>query len=141
MRIIGFNLTKILIERKEDIQGQLKVNQNIDIKDVKKEKISISETEAIKIYFNFKIDYSEDSANLNFEGNILALPDKEEMNKIIESWEDKKLPEGIRIGLFNFLMNKCNIKALNLEDDMGLPYHIPMPKITPENMQTAQEEN
>jgi len=130
-----------MIERKENIQGQLKINQNIDIKDIKKENIPISKDEAIKIYFNFKIDYSEESAKLNFEGNILALPDKNESEQILSSWEDKKLPDGIRIGLFNFLMNKCNIKALNLEDDMGLPYHIPMPKITPENMQSAQNKD
>jgi hypothetical protein len=27
-------------------------------------------------------------------------------------------------------MNKCNLKALNLEEQLGLPFHIPFPKIT-----------
>jgi len=38
----------------------------------------------------------------------------------------------MRVPLFNFIMNKCNIKALYLEDEMGLPLHIPLPKISTE---------
>ena len=38
MRIIGFNLMKISIERKDQIEKQLKISQNIDIKDITKEK-------------------------------------------------------------------------------------------------------
>ena len=129
MKLIGFNLTRILIERKEKIQGQLKVDQNIDISDVKTEKIPITDNEALRIYFKFFINYSEDSAKLKFEGSVLGLSDKEEHKKFIEEWKKKKIPEDVRTGLFNFIMNKCNIKALNLEDDMGLPYHIPMPRL------------
>lgn len=135
MRIIGFNLTKISIQRKEDIQGQLKINQNIDIKGVKQESIPISKDEALKIHFKFTIDYSEDSAKVEFEGSVLTLPDNEEMKQVLDSWKNKQLPGNMRIGLFNFIMNKCNIKALTLEDDMALPLHLPMPKLNPEQNQ------
>ncbi len=135
MRIIGFNLTSISIERKEKIQGQLKVDQNIDINDVKTESIPISENQAIKIYFKFHITYSEDSAKIKFQGSILLIPDKNELNEFTEKWKEKKIPENSRTALFNFIMNKCNIKALNLEDDMALPYHIPMPKLNIQNQE------
>jgi hypothetical protein len=135
MRIIGFNLTKIAIERKEEIQGQLNINQNIDIKDVKKEKVPISEDEAIKINFNLQIDYSEDSAKVNFEGHVVLLPTKEELTKFLDSWKNKQIPEDSKIPLFNFIMNKCNIKALTLEDDLNLPTHIPLPKLNPKQEQ------
>ncbi len=129
MRIIGFTLTKISVERKEQIQNQLKINQNIDIKNLQKEKIPISDNEALKIYFKFSIDYSDDAAKLEFEGSVLTLPDKEELKIIINSWKNRQIPENIRAGLFNFIMSKCNIKALSLEDDMALPFHLPMPRI------------
>ena len=133
MRIIGFNLTKISIERKEKVEGQLKIDQNIDILDVTKEKIQIAkDEEALKITFKFTINYSDETAKLEFLGSVLTLPDKEELKTIMDSWKDKKLPDQARMGLFNFIMNKCNIKALNLEDDMALPYHIPMPRINPQ---------
>jgi len=139
MRIIGFNLTKISVERKEQIQGKLNINQNIDIRDIKKEKIPISESETLKISFLFKINYSDDVAKLEFEGNVITLPEKEELKTFLDSWKNKKIPDQTRVPLFNFIMNKCNIKALNLEDDMALPYHIPMPRINPE--QQGQEPN
>ena len=131
MRIIGFNLLKTSIERKEKLEEKPKITQNIDINNVVKEKILIGDEEALKIRFNFTINYSEDFAKLEFEGNVMTLPDKEEMSKFLKHWKDKKIPEESRTGLFNFIMNKCNIKALQLEDEMGLPFHIPMPRLSP----------
>jgi len=131
MKLIGFNLFKISIERKEKVEGELKIDQNIDIKDVSLDKIPISDKEALKIKFKFSINYSKDIAKLEFEGLLILLPEKDELKKFIQSWKDKQLPEELRIPLFNFIMNKCNIKALYLEDEMALPLHIQMPKISP----------
>jgi hypothetical protein len=126
MRIIGFNLLKTSVERKEKPIPRPKITQNVDIKDVTKEKIPISDQEVLKIRFNFVISYSGDFAKLEFEGNVIALPGKEGLKDFLKSWKDKKIPEDVRIGLFNFIMSKCNVKALQLEDEMGLPLHVPM---------------
>ena len=131
MKIIGFNLSKILIEKKEKTVEKVQVSQNIDIKDVAKDKIPISDNDILKIDFKFTINYSEDFAKIEFEGSLLLLPEKDELKNVLKSWKEKKIPEDIRIGLFNFIMNKCNIKALNLEDELGLPWHVPMPKLNP----------
>jgi hypothetical protein len=129
MRVIGFNLSKILIERKEKSPDNIQVTQNINIKDVIKEKIPISDSEAIKIEFNFIINYTENFAKLEFEGNVILLPEKDESKNFLKSWKDKKIPDSDKAPLFNFIMNKCNIKALDLEDELGLPFHIPMPRM------------
>jgi len=123
---------KIGIERKEQIEKELKISQNIDIKEIEKEKVPVSNDEALKVTFNFTIDYSKDSAKIEFVGNLIILPEKEETKKILKSWKDKKFTDEFRIPLFNFIMSKCNIKALALEDEMGLPFHIPMPRLSPE---------
>jgi hypothetical protein len=129
MKIIGFNLTKVSVNRKEKFEGKLEINQNIDIKNVVKDSIPITDEEVLKIDFYFQINYSPDFAKLEFEGNILLIPEKEELKSILKSWKDKKIPDETRVPLFNFIMSKCNIKALLLEDEMSLPYHIPMPRI------------
>jgi hypothetical protein len=136
MQIIGFSLSKILIQRKEKFQGKLEISQNIDIKEVEKEKIPISKDEAVKAQFSFIINYSEDFAKLEFTGYVLLMPEKDELKEILKSWKDKKLPDEIRVPLFNFIMSKCNIKALTLEDEMSLPLHIPMPRLnqSPDNL-------
>jgi len=131
MRIIGFNLMKMSIERKEQKEKELKISQNIDIKEITKEKIPVSNDEALKITFDFNIDYGSDFAKIEFKGNIMILPEKEELKKVLKSWKDKKLTDDFRIPLFNFIMSKCNIKALNLEDELFLPPHIQMPRISP----------
>ena len=135
MRIIGFNLSKISAERKEKKVEKIQLSQNINIKDVIKEKIPISESEALSIKFTFTIDYSEDFANVEFGGIVLILPEKDELKTFLKSWKDKKIPDEFRTPLFNFIMSKCNIKALNLEEELSIPHHIPMPYINPQEKQ------
>ena len=55
MKIIGFNLTNISIERKEKIEGKLEIKQNINIDDISKDKINISKEEILKIKFTFNV--------------------------------------------------------------------------------------
>jgi len=133
MRIIGFNLTKISVQREEKPKEKVKINQNINIEEVKEEDIPITKDKAVKITFNLTIDYSDNFAKIEFAGSILILPEKEEHKKFMEAWKNKKIPDNTRIPLFNFIMGKCNIKALALEDEMGLPLHIPMPRISPDS--------
>ena len=130
MKIIGFNLTKISIERKDKPEKELKVTQNINIIDITKEKLTISKDEPLNISFKLEIDYAGDFAKLEFKGNVILLPEKDETKKILKSWKDKKLSEEFRNPLFNFIMTKCTIKALGLEDDLSLPPHIQMPRLS-----------
>ena len=65
MRIIGFNLTKISSEKKGERPKKLDVTQNIDIKDVIIEKISLNDKDSIKIIFNFSINYQGDYAKID----------------------------------------------------------------------------
>ena len=130
MRIITFNLTKILVQREEKPKDKIQVNQNINIKDIIEEKIPITDNKALKITFNLSINYSENYAKLEFEGTILVLPEKDEFKQFLDSWKSKKIPEQARVPIFNFIMDKCNVKALYLEDEMGLPFHVPMPRLT-----------
>lgn len=131
MKIIGFNLSKILCEKQEKPQGKIQINQNINISEVKKEKMPISEGEVLVVTFLFTIDYTENFGKIEFQGNVLLLPEKEELKGFLKSWKDKKIPDEFRTPLFNFIMSKCNIKALNLEEELSLPHHIPMPRIEP----------
>lgn len=129
MKIIGFNLTKILIEKKEKKPEKLEINQNIDIKDIKKESIHITDEEVLKISFILTINYSEEYAKLEFEGNIITIPKKEELEELLKEWKKNKIPDNFRIPLFNFIMSKCNVKAISLEDELGIPIHLPLPKL------------
>jgi len=131
MQIIGFNLSKISIEKKEKQQGKLEIKQNINIDNISEDKINISDKEIIKINFTFSVDYSPDFAKVELKGQTVLLPEKEELKEILKEWKKKQISEKFRIPLFNFIMSKCNIKALSLEEELNLPLHVPMPRISP----------
>ena len=134
MKIVGFNLLKINVERKEKFEEErLSVNQNINIKDVTSDKIMIGKEEAIKVRFNFVIDYSSNAAKIDFEGLVIILPEKDEARQFLKAWKDKKIPDEFKVPIFNFIVGKCTIKALSLEDEFALPLHFPMPRLQMEN--------
>lgn len=131
MQIIGFSLNKISIERKEKQQGKLEIKQNINIDDISKDEINISDKEIIKLDFTFSVDYSPDFAKVELKGQIILLPEKEELKDIIKDWKKKQISDRFRVPLFNFIISKCNIKALGLEDELNIPLHVPMPRLSP----------
>lgn len=136
MKIIGFNFDKIKIERKNKPEGKLQINSNINIKDITQEKVElIKEQIPIKFDFEFLIKYNPDVAEVLFTGAVIVLLEKEQSKEILKKWKTKKIADEIRVPLFNFLLTKCSIRALQLEEEFDLPLHIPLPQVR------AQEEN
>lgn len=131
MKIIGFGIKRILGEKNIVHNVKLSINQNINIKDVYKEKLDIAGEEAIGVNFIFSIIYSENLGKVEVEGNLIILPEKEELKEFSKSLKEKSIPDKFKPIIFNFIMNKCNIKALSIEDEINLPYHVPMPRLTP----------
>jgi len=138
MQIIGFTLKKILIERKNPIQGKLEIKSNITIDDIKTEEVTISKSPSLKFDFTFSLDYEPNVAKLEIKGSIIIMDDSEEYKEILKSWKKKKFESTIKTNIFNFILEKCNIKAIQLEDELALPIHLPFPKIT--NNPTPQKE-
>ncbi|MEM2933209.1 MAG: hypothetical protein QW622_03335 [Candidatus Pacearchaeota archaeon] len=135
MVVIGFNLKKILVERKGIVRGSLKVNTNMNVIDLKKEEIKlITGKDVLNFSFEFIINYvgvedhTGNVADLIFEGEVLYLVDPKDTKKILDDWKKKEIQEDIRVRIFNTILTKCNLKALILEDELGLPPHLPLPK-------------
>lgn len=125
MKIMGFSFTKISVEKKSDNFKDLKINTNIDILDVQSAKNDIlkQKEEIIVIRFRYTIDFSKDVAKIDLEGNLMILLDPKDSKEAINEWKDKKLFEGIKTPVFNIILRKSTIKALELEDQMNLPLH------------------
>ena len=79
MKVITFNFTKISAQRKPSLDQIKKIGVNIEFLDVQKEKLEfMKESEALKINFQFYIQYEPDNAKIEMEGVILlALPPEE----------------------------------------------------------------
>ena len=133
MAIVGFNLLKMSVERKEAIEGEIKVNSNADISDIKKEKVELVKgKETLRISFEFSIVYEPDFAKIEFEGFVLLVEDKNKADSILKEWKKKKIDNAIKEQVFNLILRKCNIKAFSLEEDLNLPTHFPLPRLKSE---------
>ena len=128
--IIGFNLTKVLVEKdfSDEHQKIEKISTKTDINGISEQKIEIKEKTALKFTFNFNVDYEKNIAKIRMEGSVLYLADLKQAKEILESWKKKEIPKEIRINILNAILSKCNIKAIGLEEDMNLPPHFPLPR-------------
>ena len=131
-QIIGFNFTKMQVERAKELKGQITVNHNMDIKDVRKEPVNLSKDKDVLCFdFELRLSYEPKHPKINFEGNVLVLAEPKESKEILKSWKKKEGADNIRLLVYNTILTKCSIKALELESDLNLPSHIPLPKLAP----------
>jgi len=129
MRLVGFNFTKINIEKFSNKGKNLKINTKIDIpeiKTIKSDFFKIKE-EIIQIKFSYNINYNPDIAKIELAGDLLLAVESKLAKDILKQWKDKEMSEDFRIDLFNIILRKSSLKALQLEDEMNLPAHISLP--------------
>ncbi|MEX0932635.1 MAG: hypothetical protein WDZ77_00865 [Candidatus Pacearchaeota archaeon] len=131
MKIVGFNFNKISVEKTSDNYKDLKINTKIDVTEVKQIKSEVfqSKENLIEVKFNYSITYSPKIAEVSFSGAMLTLVDDKTAKEFIKSWKKKQFPEEHKIPLFNVILKKSNLKALELEDELNLPLHIPLPTV------------
>ena len=133
MKILGFNFKKISAETFPTREGEIKVNTKIDIDEIASAKTEMFEKEEIVVVsFSYAINYEPKLALVEFKGNILLSLEPDKAKEIIDEWKDKNLSEDLKITLFNIILKKANIKALQLEDELNLPPHMPLPRVSPE---------
>ena len=131
MRLVGFNFNKINIEKFSDKIEDLKINTDMGISEINEVKSDFFKTkeELIGIKFTYGINYDPDFAKIELVGDVLLAIESKMAKDILKQWKNKKIPEDFRIILFNIILKKSNLKALQLEDEMNLPPHISLPSL------------
>lgn len=147
MQILGFGLTKISGEKRPIKEAGLIANTNLEILDVTKEEVDmIKDSDVIKVSFKFGVSYSkkdapksvQPNAELSFEGGIILSLAKGESKEIVKSWKKSGLPNDIRVAVMNIIFRRCSSKALQLEDELDLPPHIPVPRVSLQDPETKK---
>jgi hypothetical protein len=132
MSIVGFNFSKIVVEKKQTIKGKINISNNVSITNVEESSLSFggSKQKGLKFTFNFITNYEPKIGSLDFTGDILYIEDAKKVEDILKAWKkDKKLPKEITTSILNTTLNRCNIQALILSQQINLPPPIPMPKV------------
>jgi len=128
MKLVAFNFTKISAEKLKEIDNTVKILPNIDIAEISDIKPTMLKTKdsLVGVKFSFIIDYSPDFAKIDIAGNLILALDSKKAKETLKAWKDKNILEDIRLPLLNLIMKKSTIKALSIEEDIGLPAHMPL---------------
>jgi hypothetical protein len=130
MNVIGFNFTRISANKENKKDKLEKINSNLEFTNIVKESIDmLKEAHVAKIDFKYNIDYQPTLAAIDMEGVILIKSEEKEVDKLIKTWKKNKMEDEVKIPLFNLILKKCSIKALQLEEELNLPQHIQLPKL------------
>jgi len=131
MKLLGFNFTKIQVEKHKDRVEGLKIGTRIDVSEIKEAKASMLKTkdEVLAVKFAYGLDYEPEMAKLDLEGNLIISLESKKAREILKEWKDKKMPEDFRMTLFNLILRKTSLKALQLEEEMNLPIHMQLPSL------------
>ena len=129
---MGFGFTKISIEKAESKKEEkVEISTNIDLSEIKEieSKLLKTDDKILSIKFKYGVNYNPGLASVAFEGGLLIALPKKNAEKIMKEWENKNIPDEFKVSVFNFILKKSNLKALQLEDEMNLPSHISMPSL------------
>jgi hypothetical protein len=131
MKLVGFNVTKVNAEKFSSNFKELKIENNIKIEDILEANSDFFKKEeaVLNISFNYILNYNPKIAIFSFSGNLLFLTNQKDAKEILNQWKDKKISEELKLPLFNFILRKITIKALDLEEELDLPLHINIPFI------------
>ena len=134
VRFLGFMLTKISAEKFVQKLTDLKIASSINVKNIEENPVSLSSEKErlLGVSFSYSINYSKDIAKIEFEGKLIISVDPETEKEILKKWKKKEIEDSLKMDLFNMILMKAGIKALQLEEDLGLPTHFRMPSLTPQ---------
>ncbi|MBN2423216.1 hypothetical protein JXB41_08390 [Candidatus Woesearchaeota archaeon] len=136
MAIVGFNFTKIVVEKNKASVGKIDITNNVSIKEVKEAKLNLGSTKKTGLEFNFIFTsrYNPDMGQIELQGKVVYMDKDEKIKDIMASWKkDKKVPKDILGPIYNSILSKCNIEAIILSREIQLPPPIPLPKLKAEN--------
>ncbi|NJE85701.1 hypothetical protein E3E23_07675 [Thermococcus sp. CX2] len=135
MPVLGFNITKIEMEKKTIVvpSGRIEVRLSPKVKEMRLGEIRTptGKMNGIEILFRYEIDYNPKVAQGAIEGIILYVPpQKDKMDEILNLWEDEKKIDPVTFAeVVNFITKEVSPMIMLLAKEMRLPYHVPLPRV------------
>lgn len=131
MALIGFNFTKINVEKNKSANGKISITNNLSFTNISEAKVNfVDKKTALNLEFDFICKYEPGIGSINLKGNAIELLEPDKVKESLDKWKkDKKLPATIAQKVLNTLLNKCYIESLILSNSMNLPSPVPLPKV------------
>jgi hypothetical protein len=143
MKLIGFSFKKISIEKFGDQPESIKFDTKLDISSIDSLRSDILKTreELVKVDFLYTTLFDPNFAKIDLAGQVILSVDPKIARDVLKNWKDKQQPsEDFRTTLFNIILRKATIKALELGEEMGLPPHIPLPFLNKDSLKEKKQD-
>jgi len=142
MAIVGFNYEKLNVEKNQKVikkGGEFKVKYNVAIKEMEEFDLKMQDKQkALKFNFDFSIVYDPKIGSMVLGGNLIYTDSDDKIKEVRKHWEkNKDVPNDIKSTLINTIFRRSAVKALVLAQDVGLPSHIPLPRLVPPSEDTS----
>ena len=140
MTIVKINLHKVNAERELDSKsGQIKINNNVSIKNIEKMDFAVEGKAGLKFSFSFNCNYEPNLGKIEVEGQVLFVDESKKIEKIQKDWdESKKIPIDVMEQIVNAALHKGNIQAIKISEDVNLPSPLPLPKVRTNDVSAIQ---
>ena len=131
MPIIKVNVHKVNAERSlKGKSGQIKINNNVSVKDVEDLNFAVDGKKGLKVTFAFNCSYEPNLGKIDVEGQVLYVDVDKKVSKAKMDWEkDKTIPVEVMEEIINAALHKGNIQAIKISEDVNLPSPLPLPKV------------
>jgi len=126
LKLIGSKFIKIEAERNLDFNDKFELKTNIKI--ISLEKIQNSKN-SLKLSYGFDVKYGE-LGKIKLIGILYLTGNSKIIKELLKIKEKKEYNTPEFIVITNLIIEKASIKALELEEELSLPIHIKLPKIS-----------
>ncbi len=125
IKLAALNFYKVIAEKNPN-ETKFSVKPAINIKSL--ESYKSSKTELCKVDFSFGISYGP-LGKVELEGALFLSMDSKTLKETLKGWKDKKLDNETNLLILNIIIQRASLRALQLEEDLGLPPHVSLPKL------------
>lgn len=139
--IVSFTFSKISVQRAVGApQGKINIHHDLHLLDVKEQTLRLQDKKkGVSFTFDFIVTYDPKVGQLLINGQVLYYGTDKQINEILDSWKaSKKVPPDVSLEVVNIILARCNVKALELAEDVNLPPHIPLPKLEVDTQKYSQ---
>ncbi|MBS3088100.1 hypothetical protein J4226_05905 [Candidatus Pacearchaeota archaeon] len=129
IKIIGAKFLELEAKKNPNFSGKLQLKTNIQINLLEKLKES---KDTLKLTYIFEINYGN-LGKIVIKGVLFLSMDLNTIKIILKNKENKEYNTPEYIKVTNLVIQKASIKALELEEELGLPIHIKLPTLSIKN--------
>ena len=113
MTIVKVNLHKVSADRNMEAKGgQIKIHNNVAIKDIESMDFGVPGKKGLKFTFNFVCNYEPELGKIDVYGQVIYVGDEKAVSEIV-----------------NAALHKGNIQAIKISEEINLPSPLPLPKL------------